>query len=131
MQFSAYAAEWLKGQRHQGPPSLRMLESTLKHHLLPTFGSRRAGTSDHKVVEAFVGTMERDGACLAAQTRAFVRLKMILLDAHRLGPSENNPVDGVQPPQYDPKHAVIPPRPAPGDPHRRRRRAFSGRPPNG
>ncbi|MFB7950553.1 tyrosine-type recombinase/integrase [Kitasatospora phosalacinea] len=108
MRFSAYAAEWLKGQRHQGPASLRMLESTLKNHLLPAFGSRRMGTFDHKVVEAFIETMERNGVGLAAQTHAFVRLKTILLDAHRLGLYEDNPVDGVQPPQYDPKRAVIP-----------------------
>ncbi|WP_245194911.1 tyrosine-type recombinase/integrase [Kitasatospora phosalacinea] len=101
-------SRWLKGQRHQGPASLRMLESTLKHHLLPTFGSRRMGTFDHKVVEAFIETMERNGVGLAAQTHAFVRLKTILLDAHRLGLYEDNPVDGVQPPQYDPKRAVIP-----------------------
>jgi len=61
MQFSAYAAEWLKSQRHQGPTSLRNVESTLRNHLLSAFGSRRTGTFDQKVVEAFIGTMERNG----------------------------------------------------------------------
>ncbi|BAJ26420.1 MULTISPECIES: site-specific integrase [Kitasatospora] len=106
--FSAYTAEWLKGQRHQAPSSLRTIESNLRNHLLPVFGSRRMGTFDHKVVEAFIETMERNNVGLAAQKQAFVRLRTILLDAHRLGLYEGSPLDGVQPPQYDPKRAVIP-----------------------
>ncbi|MFF4927199.1 MULTISPECIES: tyrosine-type recombinase/integrase [unclassified Kitasatospora] len=108
MQFAVYTAEWLKGQRHQSPTSLRNIDSILKNHLLPAFGSRRMGTFDHKVVEAFVETMERNGVGLAAQTNAFVRLKTILLDAHRLGLYEDSPMNGVQPPQYDPERVVIP-----------------------
>ncbi|WP_157845507.1 site-specific integrase [Kitasatospora phosalacinea] len=71
MQFSAYAAEWLKGQRHQGPASLRMLESTLKHHLLPTFGAqlegiRAAGDEAFNLVaELMSGCGLRNGEALA------------------------------------------------------------------
>jgi len=74
MPFSAYAAAWLKGQRAQGPTSLRNIESILKIHLLPGLGSRRMGTFDHKVVEAFIESMERNGVGLGAQTNPFVRL---------------------------------------------------------
>ena len=108
MPFSAYTAEWLKGQRAQGPTSLRNIESILKIHLLPGLGSRRMGTFDHKVVEAFIQSMERNGVGLGAQTNAFVRLRMILLDAHRLGLYDDNPLAGVTPPQYAPGRAVIP-----------------------
>ncbi|MFE0463325.1 tyrosine-type recombinase/integrase [Kitasatospora sp. NPDC058965] len=108
MPFSAYAKEWKAGQRDLGPASIRHLDSLLTHHLLPFFGSRRMGTFDHKVVESFILTMERNDIGLATQTNAFDKLKAILLDAHRLGLYEDNPVDGVKPPQYDPKKAVIP-----------------------
>ncbi|MFB7618113.1 tyrosine-type recombinase/integrase [Kitasatospora sp. NPDC056181] len=108
MQFATYTAEWLKGQRHQSPTSLRNVDSTLRNHLLPAFGSRRMGTFDHKVVSAFITDMERNGVGLGAQTNAFIRLKAILLDAHRLGLYEDSPLEGVQPPQYDAERAVIP-----------------------
>ncbi|WP_424707093.1 hypothetical protein [Kitasatospora acidiphila] len=102
MQFSAYVREWTKSQRHLGPGSLRHLDSLLTHHLLPTFASRRMGTFDHKVVEAFIQTMERNGVGLAAQANAFDKLKAILLDAHRLGLYEDNPLDGVKLPSTTP-----------------------------
>ncbi|GAA1068888.1 site-specific integrase [Kitasatospora nipponensis] len=108
MQFSAYVAEWLKGQRDLSPTSLRNLDSLLRNHLLPVFGSRRMGTFDHKVVEAFIQSMERNGIGTATQTNVFMSLKAILLDANRLGLYEDSPLDGVKAPQYDPKRAVIP-----------------------
>ncbi|MEU6234750.1 tyrosine-type recombinase/integrase [Kitasatospora sp. NPDC047058] len=108
MNFSGYVAEWLKGQRDLGPASVRNLDSLLRIHLLPAFGSRRMGTFDHKVVEAFIQDMERNGVGLATQTNAFISLKAILLDAHRLGLYEDSPLAGVKAPQYDPRRAVIP-----------------------
>ncbi|MEW1599731.1 site-specific integrase [Streptomyces sp. NPDC093808] len=108
MRFSEYAAEWKAGQRDLGPASVRHLDSLLEHHMLPLLGSRRMSTFDHKVVEQFLRAMERGGAGLATQANAFDKLRAILLDAHRLGLYEDNPVTGVKPPQYDPKRAVIP-----------------------
>ncbi|WP_260606667.1 tyrosine-type recombinase/integrase [Streptomyces sp. WAC08241] len=108
MQFKQYVTEWKAGQRDLSPSSLRHLNSLLVHHLYPAFQSRRMGTFDHKVVEAFIQTMERNGVGLATQSNAFDKLKSILLDAHRLGLYDDNPLDGVKPPQYDPKRAVIP-----------------------
>ncbi|MGW6914183.1 tyrosine-type recombinase/integrase [Kitasatospora sp. NPDC054939] len=70
MQFSAYAAEWLRGRRHQSPTSLRNTDSILRNHLLPALGSRRMTTFDHKVVEAVITDMERNGTGLAAQKNA-------------------------------------------------------------
>ncbi|MFI7285871.1 hypothetical protein ACIBRY_04280 [Streptomyces anulatus] len=52
--------------------------------------------------------MERDGIGPATQSNAFDKLKSILLDAHQLGLYDDNPIDGVMPPQYDPTRAVIP-----------------------
>lgn len=63
---------------------------------------------DHKVVDGFIRMMERNGVGLAAQSNAFDKLKSILLDAHRLGLFDDNPLEGIKPPQYDPKRAVIP-----------------------
>ncbi|MER6492914.1 tyrosine-type recombinase/integrase [Streptomyces griseorubiginosus] len=108
MRFGDYAAEWKAGQRDLGPASVAHLDSLLSIHLLPQLGSRRMNTFDHKVVEGFIRTMERNGVGLAAQSNAFDKLKAILLDAHRLGLFDDNPVMGVKAPQYDPKRVVIP-----------------------
>ncbi|WP_329486624.1 tyrosine-type recombinase/integrase [Kitasatospora sp. NBC_01246] len=108
MQFGDYVAEWKPSQRDLSPASVRHLDSLLEHHLYPAFRSRRMGTFDHKVVEAFIQTMERNGTGLATQANAFDKLKAILLDAHRLGLYDDNPLTGVKPPQYDPKRTVIP-----------------------
>ncbi|MFJ4850771.1 MULTISPECIES: tyrosine-type recombinase/integrase [unclassified Streptomyces] len=108
MPFGEYVADWEAGQRDLSAASLRHLHSLLEHHLYPAFRSRRMGTFDHKVVETFIQTMERNGVGLATQSNAFDKLRAILLDAHRLGLYDENPFDGVKPPQYDPRRAVIP-----------------------
>ncbi|MCD0486429.1 tyrosine-type recombinase/integrase [Streptacidiphilus sp. ASG 303] len=108
MQFREYVAEWKSGQRDLAPASLRHLESLLEHHLLPALGSRRMGTFDHKVVDGFIQSMERRGVGIATQANAYDKLRAVLLDAHRLGLYAENPTEGVKPPQYDPKRAVIP-----------------------
>ncbi len=108
MQFGDYVAEWKAGQRDLGESSIRHLDSLLEHHLFPALRSRRMGTFDHKVVDGFLQAMERNGAGLATQSNAYDKLKSILLDAHRLGIYDENPLEGVKPPQYDPARAVIP-----------------------
>ena len=108
MRFEEYAEEWKGGQRDLAPASIRHLDSLLVHHILPALGSRRMDSFDHKVVNRFVLSMERDGAGLATQANAYDKLKAILLDAHRLGIFEESPVEGVKPPQYYPERAVIP-----------------------
>ncbi|MGJ3562020.1 hypothetical protein ACR6C2_42790 [Streptomyces sp. INA 01156] len=59
MRFEEYTAEWKAGQRDPGPASVVHLDSLL--------GSRRMNTFDHKVVEDFIQTMERNGVGLATQ----------------------------------------------------------------
>uniref|UniRef100_A0AAU2JYF1 Tyrosine-type recombinase/integrase n=1 Tax=Streptomyces sp. NBC_00049 TaxID=2903617 RepID=A0AAU2JYF1_9ACTN len=108
MCFREYTAEWRAGQRHLAAASLRHLDSLLQHHILPALATRRMSTFDHKVVDGFVRTMERSGVGLATQSNAYDKLKSILLDAHRLGLFDDNPLLGVKPPQYDPKRVVIP-----------------------
>ncbi|WP_431682694.1 hypothetical protein [Kitasatospora sp. KL5] len=108
MQFGDYVAEWKAGRRDLGAALVRQIDSLLEHRLYPAFRSRRMGTFDHKVVDTFVQTMERNGVGLATQANAFDKLKAILLDAHRLGLYDENPFAGVKPPQCNPKRAVIP-----------------------
>jgi hypothetical protein len=67
MRFGEYAGEWKVGQRDLGPASVAHLESLLSIHLLPLLGSRRMNTFDHKVVEGFLQTMERNGIGLAVR----------------------------------------------------------------
>lgn len=108
MRFREYTAEWKAGQRHLAVASLSHLDSLLQHHIFPALATRRMSTFDHKVVDSFIRTMERNGVGLAPQSNAYDKLKSILLDAHRLGLFDDNPLLGVKPPQYDPKRAVIP-----------------------
>ncbi|MFD6915780.1 tyrosine-type recombinase/integrase [Streptomyces virginiae] len=108
MRFREYTADWKAGQRHLAVASLSHMDSLLQHHIFPALGTRRMSTFDHKVVDGFIRTMERNGVGLAAQSNAFDKLKSILLDAHRLGLFDDNPLLGVKAPQYDPKRAVIP-----------------------
>lgn len=44
----------------------------------------------------------------ATQSNAFDKLKTTLLDVHRFGRYDENPLEGVKPPQYDPARTVIP-----------------------
>ncbi|MEU8936361.1 tyrosine-type recombinase/integrase [Streptomyces sp. NPDC048409] len=108
MHFEEYATEWKASQRDLSPASIRHLDSLLQHHLFPLLGSRRMNSFDHKVVEDFIQTMERNGAGLATQSNTFDKLRAILLDAHRLGLFSESPFNGVKAPQYDPARAVIP-----------------------
>ncbi|MFD9456676.1 tyrosine-type recombinase/integrase [Streptomyces sp. NPDC059985] len=108
MRFREYAIEWKAGQRHLAEASISHLDSLLQHHIFPALGTRRMSTFDHKVVDGFIRTMERNGVGLAAQSNAYDKLKSILLDAHRLGLFDDNPLLGVKAPQYEPKRAVIP-----------------------
>ncbi|MEU6284800.1 tyrosine-type recombinase/integrase [Streptomyces sp. NPDC047028] len=108
MRFEEYAEEWKAGQRHLAAASVRHLDSLLEHHLYPALGSRRMNSFDHKVVDGFIRTMERNGAGLATQSNAFDKLRAVLLDAQRLGIFFDNPLEGVKPPQYDPARTVIP-----------------------
>ncbi|MEV8464190.1 MULTISPECIES: tyrosine-type recombinase/integrase [Streptomyces] len=108
MRFEDYVEEWKAGQRHLAVASVRHLDSLLEHHLYPALASRRMNSFDHKVVDGFIRTMERNGVGLATQSNAFDKLRAVLLDAHRLGIFPDNPVAGVKPPLYDPARAVIP-----------------------
>ncbi|MEU2715513.1 hypothetical protein [Streptomyces sp. NPDC007205] len=93
---------------HRSLSSVRHLDSLLEHHLYPALGSRRMHSFDHKVVDGFIRTMERNGVGVARQSNAFDKLRAVLLEAHRLGLYSDDPLVGVKPPQYDPARAVIP-----------------------
>ncbi|MFD9369240.1 hypothetical protein ACFWA6_16290 [Streptomyces sp. NPDC060020] len=62
LRYRNAAGKWKAGQRDLAESSLRTLESLLEHRILPTLGSRRMSTFDHKVVDGFIRTMERNGA---------------------------------------------------------------------
>ncbi|MFF4422256.1 tyrosine-type recombinase/integrase [Streptomyces sp. NPDC001549] len=108
MRLREYTEEWKAGQRHLGPATVISLDSLLQHHIFPALGTRKMLTFDPKVVDHFIRTMERNAVGLATQSNAYDKLKAILLDAHRLGLYEDNPLQGVNPPQYNPKRAIIP-----------------------
>ena len=57
-------------------------------------------TFDHKVVDGFIRSMERNGVGLATQSNAYDKLKAILLDAHRLGLYSDIPSTASSPPVH-------------------------------
>ncbi len=61
MRFEEYAREWRESQRHLEESSRRHLDSLLEHHIFPALGSRRMDAFDHKVVDGFIRSMERNG----------------------------------------------------------------------
>ncbi|MFJ1569269.1 hypothetical protein ACIOG8_34505 [Streptomyces erythrochromogenes] len=77
MRLREYTAEWRAGQRHLAAASLSHLDSLLQHHVFPALATRRMSAFDHKVVDGFIRTMERNGVGLAAQSNAYDKLKSI------------------------------------------------------
>jgi hypothetical protein len=71
MRFEEYTNEWKTGQRDLAEAPVRHLDSLLEHHIFPTPRSRRMNTFDHKVVDGFIQTMERNRAGLATQSNAY------------------------------------------------------------
>ncbi|MEU7164144.1 tyrosine-type recombinase/integrase [Streptomyces morookaense] len=106
--FGKYAGEWLLRQRHYAPGSVRTVKTSLNNHILPVLASRRMDTFTSRAVEDFVQAMEETEVGPAAQQNAFDTLKKVLRDAQRRAGFTDDPFEGVVPPKYAPKRAVIP-----------------------
>ncbi|MFJ8846680.1 hypothetical protein ACIRFF_27720 [Streptomyces cyaneofuscatus] len=106
--FGRYAASWLPRQRHYAPGSIRTVNQLLDSQILPILDSRRVNTFSSTVIEDFILSMEDRRVGLATQQNAFDTLKKILLDALRRGGIDEDPFDGVVPPDYVPNPITIP-----------------------
>ncbi|MET7543570.1 hypothetical protein [Streptomyces sp. NPDC005507] len=104
-----YAKQWR-------PRQLRMTEystgwhvnSSINVHIIPRLGSRKLNAVTPIVVERFLDELETDGIGRGNQVNIFRTLKAILRDAYGKGAMADDPVKGVQEPEYVREKVVIP-----------------------
>jgi integrase len=104
-----YAKQWRPRQRKMTAYSTgEHVDSSINVHILPRLGSRKLNTVTPIVVERFLDELEADGVGRGNQVNIFRVLKTILRDAHDKGAMAEDPVKGVQEPEYVRQRVVIP-----------------------
>ncbi|MGB8943708.1 MAG: tyrosine-type recombinase/integrase [Streptomyces sp.] len=106
---SEYAKQWRPRQRKMTAYSTgEHVDSSINVHIVPRLGSRKLNTVTPIVVERFLDELEADGVGRGNQVNIFRVLKTILRDAHDKGAMAEDPVKGVQEPEYVRQKVVIP-----------------------
>ncbi|MFF6783676.1 tyrosine-type recombinase/integrase [Streptomyces sp. NPDC012510] len=104
-----YAKTWLPRQRKMTEYSTAQhVSSSFKVHINPALGSRKLNSVTPSVVEKFLDHLEAEGVGRGNQANIYRALKSLLRDAYEKGAMADNPVQGVQDPEYVPKVVVIP-----------------------
>ncbi|WP_416341142.1 tyrosine-type recombinase/integrase [Streptomyces ardesiacus] len=104
-----YAKEWRSRQRKMTEYSTgEHVGSSLNVHIFPRLGSRKLNTVTPLVVERFLDALEADGVGRGNQVNIFRILKAILRDAFDKGAMADDPVKGVQEPEYVREKVIIP-----------------------
>ncbi|AJE87349.1 integrase [Streptomyces albus] len=104
-----YAKEWRSRQRKMTEYSTGVhVGSSLNVHIFPRLGSRKLNTVTPLVVERFLDVLEADGVGRGNQVNIFRILKTILRDAFDKGAMADDPVKGVQEPEYVRERVAIP-----------------------
>ncbi|MFD7408962.1 hypothetical protein ACFV7R_41440 [Streptomyces sp. NPDC059866] len=83
------------------------VDSSINVHIVPRLGSRKLNSVTPIVVERFLDELETDGG-RGNQANIFRTLKAILRDAYGKGAMADDPVKGVQEPEYVREKVVIP-----------------------
>ncbi|MFE2010454.1 tyrosine-type recombinase/integrase [Streptomyces sp. NPDC059491] len=76
------------------------VDSSINVHIVPRLGARKLNSVTPMVVERFLDEMESDGGGRGNQVNIFRVLKTILRDAYAKGAMADDPVKGVQEPEY-------------------------------
>ncbi|MFI9293755.1 tyrosine-type recombinase/integrase [Streptomyces gardneri] len=76
------------------------VDSSINVHIVPRLGSRKLNSVTPMVVGRFLDEMESDGVGRGNQVNIFRVLKAILRDAYAKGAMADDPVKGVQEPEY-------------------------------
>ncbi|MFF7122636.1 hypothetical protein [Streptomyces sp. NPDC008240] len=84
------------------------MDSSINVHIIPRLGSRKLNSVTPIVVERFLDELETDGVGRGNQVNIFRVLKAVLRDAYGKGAMADDPVRGVQEPEYVREKAVIP-----------------------
>ncbi|WP_406462810.1 N-terminal phage integrase SAM-like domain-containing protein [Streptomyces sp. NBC_01622] len=104
-----YAKHWRPRQRKMTDYSTgEHVDSSINVHIVPRVGSRKLNTVTPIVVERFLDELEADGVGRGNPVNIFRTLKTILRDAYDKGAMAEDPVKGVQEPEYVCQTVVIP-----------------------
>ncbi|GLW46339.1 integrase [Streptomyces sp. NBRC 14336] len=104
-----YAKQWRRRQRKMTEYSTgEHVDSSINVHIVPRLGSRKLNSVTPIVVERFLEELETDGVGRGNQVNIFRTLKTILRDAYIKGAMADDPVKGVQEPEYVREKVVIP-----------------------
>ncbi|MFE8938597.1 tyrosine-type recombinase/integrase [Streptomyces sp. NPDC007872] len=104
-----YAKQWRPRQRRMTDYSTgEHVDSSINVHIVPRLGARKLNSVTPMVVERFLDEMESDGVGRGNQVNIFRVLKAILRDAYDKGAMADDPVKGVQEPEYVREQVVIP-----------------------
>ncbi|MFF8506958.1 tyrosine-type recombinase/integrase [Streptomyces sp. NPDC015492] len=104
-----YAKKWRPRQRRMTDYSTgEHVDSSINVHIVPRLGARKLNSVTPMVVERFLDEMESDGVGRGNQVNIFRVLKTILRDAYAKGAMADDPVKGVQEPEYVREQVVIP-----------------------
>ncbi|MCX4502158.1 tyrosine-type recombinase/integrase [Streptomyces anulatus] len=104
-----YAKQWRPRQRKMTDYSTgEHVDSSINVHIVPRLGSRKLSSVTPMVVERFLDEMEGDGVGRGNQVNIFRVLKTILRDAYAKGAMADDPVKGVQEPEYVREQVAIP-----------------------
>ncbi len=105
-----YAKQWRPRQRRMTEYSTGWhVDSSINVHIVPRLGSRKLNSVTPIMVECFLDELEADGVGRGNQVNIFRTLKAILRDAYGKGAMADDPVKGVQEPEYVRQKVVIPP----------------------
>ncbi|MDX3525947.1 tyrosine-type recombinase/integrase [Streptomyces sp. ID05-39B] len=104
-----YAKQWRPRQRKMTEYSTgEHVDSSINVHIVPRLGSRKLNSVTPIVVERFLEELEIDEVGRGNQVNIFRTLKAILRDAYVKGAMADDPVKGVQEPEYVREKVVIP-----------------------
>ncbi|MFC9463190.1 tyrosine-type recombinase/integrase [Streptomyces coelicoflavus] len=104
-----YAKQWLPRQRRMTAYSTgEHVSSSINVHIVPRLGSRKLISVTPIVVERFLDELEAGGVGRGNQVNILRTLKAILRDAYDKVAMADDPVKGVQEPEYVRQKVVIP-----------------------
>ncbi|GGW45958.1 hypothetical protein AB0E64_15690 [Streptomyces caelestis] len=104
-----YAKQWRPRQRRMTEYSTgEHVNSSINVHIVPRLGSRKLISVTPIVVERFLDELEADGVGRGNQVNILRTLKEILRDAYDKGAMADDPVKGVQEPEYVRQKVAIP-----------------------
>ncbi|WP_345609799.1 tyrosine-type recombinase/integrase [Streptomyces sanyensis] len=104
-----YSKQWLPRQRRMTEYSTGgHVSSFINVHIVPRLGSRKLISVTPIVVERFLDELEADGVGRGNQVNILRTLKAILRDAYDKGAMADDPIKGVQEPEYVRQRVVVP-----------------------